>query len=212
MKKQYSVDELLKMNLDGLPQSRMGIRKRVESQKWPYVEVNGKGGRNGKRREYIKPRWPVAAWQVDEAEASVSVPASVILQISGSRSVKQRANGVFVQADHAKGKGADVFRKGTDREPRAGAVTGLLYTDLPVLDAAGTAALSDTGTHKTETVTLPVSAKYALPLAVKGQIWQVQEPSGTWQGVVTGVTLTVEMDNDAPRVQQAVVLDRYLDD
>lgn len=160
----------------------------------------------------IKPRWKKAAWQVAEAAPDVIVPASVVLQISGSRSVKQRANGVFVYADHNKGKGADVFRQGSSREPRASAVTGALYTDEPVLQAAGIAALSETGTHKIETVTLPVSDKYALPRAEKGQIWQIQEPSGAWQGVVTGVTLAVDIEHDAPRVLQTVVIDRYLDD
>ena len=160
----------------------------------------------------IKPRWKKPAWEVAEAAPDVVVPSSVILKISGSRSVKPRANGVFVYADHGKGKGADVYRKSTDREPRASAVSGALYTDAPVLQAAGIAALSDTGTHKTETVTLPVSDKYALPRAEKGQIWQIQEPSGAWQGVVTGVTLSVEIENDAPRVLQTVVVNRYLDD
>lgn len=159
----------------------------------------------------IKPRWKKPVWEAAAADPDVTVPASVVLQISGARSIKPQANGVFVYGDHAKGKGADVFRRGSSREPRASAVTGALYTDAPVLLAAGLAALSDTGTHKTETVTLPVSDKYALPLAEKGQIWQIQEPSGAWQGVVTGVTLAVDIENDAPRVLQTVVIDRYLD-
>ncbi|WP_234403985.1 hypothetical protein [Neisseria animaloris] len=159
----------------------------------------------------IKPRWKKPAWEVSAASPDVSVPASVILSISGSRSVKPLAGGVFVYAEHAKGKGADVYRKAGNREPRAAAVTGPLYTDMSVLQAAGVAALSDTGTHKTETVTLPVSDKYALPLAQLGQIWQIQEPTGSWQGVVTGVTLAVDIENEAPRVLQTVVINRYLD-
>ncbi|MCS4534234.1 hypothetical protein [Neisseria montereyensis] len=160
----------------------------------------------------IKPRWKKSAWEVAEASPDVAVPASVILNISGNRNVKPLAGGVFVYADHAKGKGADVYRRTGNREPRAAAVTGPLYTDMPVLQAAGVAALSDTGTHKTETVTLPVSDKYALPLAQLGQIWQIQEPTGAWQGVVTGVTMAVDIENDAPRVLQTVVINRYLDD
>ena len=160
----------------------------------------------------IKPRWKKPAWEVAEAAPDVVVPASVVLGISGSRREKARAGGVFVYADHSKGKGADVYRKAGGREPRAAAVTGPLYTDMPVLQAAGVAALSDTGTHKTETVTLPVSDKYALPLAQLGQIWQIQEPTGAWQGVATGVTLAVDIENEAPRVLQTVVIDRYLDD
>jgi len=77
--------------------------------------------------------------------------------------------------------------------------------------AAGMAALSDTGIHKTETVLMPVSEKYGIPLAQLGQIWQIQEPEGHWQGVITGITLTVESENGAPKITQSAVIDRYMD-
>lgn len=160
----------------------------------------------------VRPKWPKAAWEIDNAEADVSVPSSVVFKISGQKTVSERANGVFVWATHNAGAAADVYRKGSDREPRASAVSGALYTDQPVLLAAGIAALSATGTHKKETVTLPVSDKYAVPLAELGQIWQINEPTGAFKGVVTGVTLEVGIDNDAPTVTQSVVIDRYLDD
>jgi hypothetical protein len=149
---------------------------------------------------------------VAAAEPDVVVPASVITQISGSRRVAQRANGVFVSANHLSGRAADVYRTGTAREPRASALSHALYTDHDVLQAAGLAALSESGTHKIEVVTLPVADKYALPLAQKGQIWQIAEPTGSWQGVVTGITLDVKISGDAPEVWQTVTIDRYLDD
>ncbi|WP_165006250.1 hypothetical protein [Neisseria yangbaofengii] len=159
----------------------------------------------------FKPKWPKAAWEIDSAVPDVSVPSSVIIKISGRRSVSEKANGVFVWANHDKGVGGDIYRSGSDREPRASALSGALYTDQAVLTAAGIAALSATGIHKKETVTLPVSDKYAIPLAALGQIWQIQEPSGMWQGVVTGVTLDVSITDDAPVVTQALSIDRYLD-
>ncbi|EFE48767.1 hypothetical protein NEIELOOT_02746 [Neisseria elongata subsp. glycolytica ATCC 29315] len=112
----------------------------------------------------IKPRWPKAAWQIAEAEPDATVPSSVILQINGRRTVSERCNGVFVWAEHAKGRAGDVYRQGSSREPRAAALTDTLYTDTDVLTAAGMAALSDTGIHKTETVLMPVSEKYGIPL------------------------------------------------
>lgn len=160
----------------------------------------------------VKPKWPRPAWEIADAEADVSIPTSVVFGISGRKTVSERANGVFVWATHNSGQAADVYRKGSDREPRASAVSGALYTDQPVLLAAGIAALSATGTHKTETVSLPVSDKYAVPLAQLGQIWQINEPAGAFKGVVTGVTLEVSIENDAPVVSQSVVIDRYLDD
>ena len=146
----------------------------------------------------IKPRWPKAAWQIAEAEPDATVPSSVILQINGRRTVSERCNG-------------DVYRQGSSREPRAAALTNTLYTDTDVLTAAGMAALSDTGIHKTETVLMPVSEKYGIPLARLGQIWQIQEPEGHWQGVITGITLTVETENGAPKITQSAVIDRYMD-
>ena len=159
----------------------------------------------------IKPRWPKVAWQIAEAEPDATVPSSVILQIGGRRTVSERCNGVFVWAEHAKGRAGDVYRQGGSREPRAAALTDTLYTDTDVLTAAGMAALSDTGIHKTETVQMPVSEKYGIPLAQLGQIWQIQEPEGHWQGVITGITLTVESENGAPKITQSAVIDRYMD-
>ena len=147
-----------------------------------------------------------------QAAADVTVPASVIFGISGQRNVSERANGLYVWPSHNKGKGADVYRNGSNREPRASALTHALYTDQPVLLAAGVAALSATGVHKRETVSLPVSDKYAIPMANLGEIWQISEPSGNWQGVVVGVSVEVKIENDAPVVTQNVSIDRYLDE
>lgn len=158
----------------------------------------------------VIPKRKTPAWQ--EATPARVIPASVITKISGSLTVNPTANGVYVYADHAKGRAADVYKKGGSREPRAAALIGPLYTDLPVLEAAGTAALNEAGTHKTESVTLPVSAKYAVERAELGEIWEIQEPTGNWQGAVTGITLAVEIENDAPTVWQTVTIDRYIGD
>lgn len=158
----------------------------------------------------VLPRRKTPAWQEADALPDTTVPAAVITKISGSRSVRAEANGVFVYAEHDKGRAVDVHKKGSSREPRAAALTSVLYTDLPVLEAAGIAALNEAGTHKSENVTLPVADQYALPRAELGQIWQIQEPSGNWQGTVTGVTLNVDIENDAPLVMQTVTIDRYL--
>lgn len=160
----------------------------------------------------FKPKWKKASWEVSDAPADVSVPVSVIFSISGQRNVSERANGVYVWPSHNKGKGADVYRNGSNREPRASALTNTLYTDQPVLLAAGIAALSETGVHKRETVSLPVSDKYGIPMANLGEIWQINEPSGNWQGVVVGVSVEVKIENDTPVVTQNVTIDRYFDE
>lgn len=55
MKTHYSVVELLNMNLDAMPGTARGIQKKADRENWPFIEVAGKGGRNGKRREYSPP-------------------------------------------------------------------------------------------------------------------------------------------------------------
>ena len=144
--------------------------------------------------------------------ADVTVPDSVIVSVSGQKRIQPRYERVLVWADHANGVGADVYRNNADRSAEAPSLIHPLYTDLPVCRAAGTAALSDSGTHKTETVKLPLSDEYSLPRAKLGQIWQFNEPTGRWRGVVQGVDLEVSRDsNGAIALWQTLTIDRYLD-
>ena len=55
MRTHFSIAELLNLNVSALPSSKSGLIKRIQSECWPFVEVAGKGGRNGKRREYTPP-------------------------------------------------------------------------------------------------------------------------------------------------------------
>lgn len=160
----------------------------------------------------LKPRWPVPAWSLGTTTPDVIVPASVIVSISGQKRISTRCNSVFVWADHTNGKGADVFRDGSDRAARAGAQIHALYTDLPVHRAIGTAVLSDTGKHKTETVKLPLNKGYAIPRAEIGQIWQFNEPNGYWRGIVTGLSIDVSRESEgALSVWQTLTVDHYMD-
>ena len=43
------------MSLEILPKSERGIQKRIQKESWSFVEVAGKGGKGGKRREYAPP-------------------------------------------------------------------------------------------------------------------------------------------------------------
>ena len=51
----YPVAELLKMRLPGMPRSAKGWYGLVDREAWPFVEVDGQGGRSGLRREYRPP-------------------------------------------------------------------------------------------------------------------------------------------------------------
>ena len=158
----------------------------------------------------VKPRWPRPAWHLGEPH--VTIPATAILAISGQKRLTPRCNGVRV-IPAGGGSGGNIYRRGTDSLPRAPDLTHPLYTDQPVWIAAGTAALSDTGHHKLEALELPISRKHAIPLAELGQVWRIEEPGNTWDGVVQSVQISVRPEsNGAIKLRQSVTIDRYMGD
>ena len=164
---------------------------------------------------FVRPVWRQAAWS--KPTPALTVPANLILSVSGQRRISERCNAVRVtpaaeQVGGVKAKGGVVYREGTDQQPEASILTHAAYTDLNVMRAAGIHALSETGTHKIETVTLPWAEKYQLPLAELGAVWAFAEAGQTWQGVIKGISVAVELDNGAPVVTQTVTIGRYLGD
>ena len=55
MKTDYSISELLEMNLEKFPKTNRAILYKVEREKWSFIEASCQGGKNGKRREYAPP-------------------------------------------------------------------------------------------------------------------------------------------------------------
>ena len=164
---------------------------------------------------FVRPVWRQPAW--GKPTPALTIPANLILSVSGQRRISERCNAVRLtpaaeQIGGAKAKGGLVYREGTDQQPEASTLTHAAYTDLDVMRAAGIHALSETGTHKIETVTLPWAEKYQLPLASLGAVWAFAEQGKTWQGIIKGVSVAVELDNGAPVVTQTVTIDRYLGD
>lgn len=159
------------------------------------------------RKLFVKPRWRVPAWELNTASPALTVPSNIILKIRGQKNVQTQCNGVFVWGSTTAG---NVMRQGTDGEPRAEVRNHVAYTDLQVCQSAGVAILSDTGTHKTETVTLPIMAKYGLGIAEIGRVWRFNESHGAWNAVVQGVAISVSVENDVPVIKQDVTADRYL--
>ena len=164
---------------------------------------------------FVRPVWRQAAWA--KPTPALTIPANLILSVSGQRRISERCNAVRLTpaaelVGGAKAKGGLVYREGSDQQPEASALTHAAYTDTDVMRAAGIHALSETGIHKIETVTLPWAEKYQLPLATLGAVWAFAEAGQTWQGVIKGVSVAVELDNGAPVVTQTVSIDRYLGD
>ena len=164
---------------------------------------------------FVRPVWRQPAWS--KPTPQLTIPANLILSVSGQRRISERCNAVRItpaaeQIGGAKAKGGLVYREGTDRQPEASTLTHAAYTDTDVMRAAGIHALSETGTHKMETVTLPWAEKYQLPLASLGAIWTFAEGGQTWQGVIKGISVAVDLDGGAPVVTQTVTIDRYMGD
>ena len=159
----------------------------------------------------FKPKWKTPAWQLANERPQMTLPESIIESISGQKQISTLCKGVFVMGDDETGVGADVFRQGSDKLPRATVLGHSLYTDLPVARAAGIAALSDTGTHKIEQVKLPFATQYGVTLPELGDIVQVNESTGYWRGVLQGVRLDLAHDNGVKRVDLTLSIDRYLD-
>ena len=164
---------------------------------------------------FVRPVWRQPAWA--KPTPQLTIPANLILSVSGQRRISERCNAVRVtpaaeQVGGAKAKGGLVYREGTDQQPEASTLTHAAYTDTDVMRAAGIHALSETGTHKIETVQLPWAEKYQLPLASLGAVWAFAEGGQTWQGVIKGVSVVVELDGGAPVVTQTVTIDRYMGD
>ena len=164
---------------------------------------------------FVRPVWRQAAWA--KPTPALTIPANLILSVSGQRRISERCNAVRITpaaelVGGGRAKGGLVYREGTDQQPEASTLTHAAYTDSDVMRAAGIHALSETGTHKMETVQLPWTEKYQLPLASLGAVWAFAEAGQTWQGVIKGVSVAVELDNGAPVVTQTVSIDRYMGD
>lgn len=156
----------------------------------------------------VKPRWPVAAWQLASATPDVIVPIDVISDISDKKRTNPRYNTVLL---NSASEGGEVYRQTQGRDASAPTQDHPLYTDRDAIVPAGTAILSDSGIHGDYTLRMRWADKYNVQLAKLGDIWQINDPEGAWRGITTGVSVSIDQSNDAPTVWQTVTIDRYLD-
>lgn len=66
----YSTAELAALKAPGFPGSREGIRDRANREGWASIEVPGRGGKNGTRRDYLFASLPQALKDAIVAKAS----------------------------------------------------------------------------------------------------------------------------------------------
>lgn len=163
-------------------------------------------------RLYIRPRYKVPAWELATTTPDRIIALDVIKSISEQKRTNPRYNAVILTNSH---EGAVVYREREGQDRHAPVSQNPLYTDQACIIPKGIQILSDSGTHQSATLTLLWADKYNLPLAVLGQIWQVNDQMGAnhdaWRGIVVSVAVEVKMDDGVPVVWQTIGLDRYLD-
>lgn len=82
MKSHYSAAELAALKLPELPGTEQGVSARAVRENWSFLEVAGKGGKTGKRREYALACLPDAARlalaEASSAEHAARLPAPAV--------------------------------------------------------------------------------------------------------------------------------------
>ncbi|MYM80566.1 DDE-type integrase/transposase/recombinase [Duganella sp. FT50W] len=73
LKSHYDAETLASMAIDGLPTTRAAVFKRAKSEGWKFIEVPGKGGRGGLRKEYLPPAKIMEAIRHKAAQKAVAV-------------------------------------------------------------------------------------------------------------------------------------------
>ena len=78
MKTHYSVAELLQLDLDELPKTKMGLSDKIKREQWQFREVSGRGGKGGIKKEYVPPpaiAAAILAAQTEKVVAQTVLPA-----------------------------------------------------------------------------------------------------------------------------------------
>jgi putative transposase len=104
IKAHYDAEALASMALPGLPTTRAAIFKRARSEGWKYVEVPGKGGRGGLRREYVPPTDIMQAIQQKAANALIAeVQVNTIAVVPASQPSSAATSGQKLVAEARRG-------------------------------------------------------------------------------------------------------------
>ena len=102
----YDADTLAEMRLTGLPTTRAGVFKKANAAGWPFVEVDARGGKGGKRREYAVPAQYMAEIREKAATGFVAaaVPATEMRKIGPADQMPLiETEGQALKADARKG-------------------------------------------------------------------------------------------------------------
>lgn len=95
IKSRYTVADLVGLALNCLPRSRQGLEHLVSREAWAFVEVKGKGGPGGVRREYQPPAEVMEAIKKKALQAALKeAPVSVAAVIPSATTPPSPGGGV----------------------------------------------------------------------------------------------------------------------
>lgn len=151
----------------------------------------------------IRPRYPVAPWQLDTTPADIAIPHAIITTLGSDFQPGQVANGVWVSGGH-QGISALVKRQGTAGELQAQSITHPLVCDVLAARAQGIVALAQTLPRRTHSIELPLSADTGLILP--GAVLAVDN----WKGFNRGVRVSAAMQGRAMTVRQQLSVERFV--
>ncbi|UYZ77207.1 hypothetical protein LP115_07780 [Moraxella bovis] len=154
----------------------------------------------------IKPRYKVPAWKLATAEPALILALDPVKSISEQQRVSPLYDNVWLTSTS---RLDNVYRRQSARMTEAPTQSDELLTDQIATIAKGVQILSESGTHMDMTVTTRWADKYGLPLAVVGDVWQINDDGG-YKAVVVSVEVQVKVENGVPTIWQVVGLDRYM--
>lgn len=154
----------------------------------------------------IKPRYKVPAWKLATAEPTLILALDPVKSISEQQRINPLYDNVWLTST---ARLDNVYRKQSARIKEAPIQSDELLTDQIATIAKGVQILSESGTHMDMTVTTRWADKYGLPLAVVGDVWQINDDGG-YKAVVVSVEVQVKVENGVPTIWQVVGLDRYM--
>lgn len=144
MKAYFSVSELLDFGLPELPKTKVGLGDKIKRENWQFREVAGRGGKGGKKREYMPPPEVQAAimrQQQEQVLATAQFAALPVAAVSdrdtaplpdGSTEVQRQREGARLGVLNAIERLMAETKTGRD-----GAITGFLvsaqHPDMPHL-------------------------------------------------------------------------------
>jgi hypothetical protein len=149
------------------------------------------------QRFIVKPRWPVSAWELQDAMAHVEIPQNGIITASTRTGFDDYKTAVHVTGVHSSCLQAQVTMSTTaDLKWIDGSVTNALCCDVDIARAAGIAALSDQYPPvSAQSLTLPFSPAandIGFNLYYPGDIALI----GTLKAVIYGVSVNITRGND----------------